>query len=53
MYYGHEFQSKFHWRAEDQGIIHRYIKPASPHLNGKRADQPMRHLQARSVRRDG
>jgi len=32
---GHEFQSKFHWHAEDCGIIHRYIKPASPHLNGK------------------
>lgn len=32
---GHEFQSKFHWHAEDLGIIHRYIKPASPHLNGK------------------
>lgn len=32
---GHEFQSKFHWHAGDCGIIHRYIKPASPHLNGK------------------
>lgn len=32
---GHEFQSKFHWHCEDCGIIHRYIKPASPHLNGK------------------
>jgi transposase InsO family protein len=32
---GHEFQSKFHWHAEDCGIIHRYIKPASLHLNGK------------------
>ena len=32
---GHEFQSKFHWHAQDWGIIHRYIKPASPHLNGK------------------
>lgn len=32
---GHEFQSKFHWHAEDCGIIHRYIRPASPHLNGK------------------
>lgn len=31
----HEFQSKFHWHADDNGIIHRYIKPASPHLNGK------------------
>jgi transposase InsO family protein len=32
---GHEFQSQFHWHAKDCGIIHRYIKPASPHLNGK------------------
>jgi transposase InsO family protein len=32
---GHEFQSKFHWHARDHGIIHRYIRPASPHLNGK------------------
>jgi len=32
---GHEFQSKFHWHAEDCGLIHQYIKPASPHLNGK------------------
>ena len=32
---GHEFQSKFHWHAKDCGIIHRYIKKASPHLNGK------------------
>lgn len=32
---GHEFQSKFHWYAQDSGIIHQYIKPASPHLNGK------------------
>jgi len=32
---GHEFQSKFHWHAEDSGMIHRYIRPASPHLNGK------------------
>ena len=32
---GHEFQSKFHWHAEDLGIVHRYIKPVIPHLNGK------------------
>ena len=32
---GHEFQSKFHWHVEDLGMIHRYIKPKSPHLNGK------------------
>ncbi len=30
-----EFQSKLHWHAEDCGIAHRHIKPASPHLNGK------------------
>ena len=33
--YGHEFQAKFHWHVEDQGIRHAYIKPASPQLNGK------------------
>lgn len=32
---GHEFQAKFHWRVEDQGIRHAYIKPRSPQLNGK------------------
>ena len=32
---GHEFQTKFHWHCEDLGIRHVYIKPASPHLNGK------------------
>jgi transposase InsO family protein len=32
---GHEFQSRFHWHAEDRGVVHRYIRPASPHLNGK------------------
>ena len=32
---GHEFQTKFHWHVEDQGIRHVYIKPASPNLNGK------------------
>ena len=31
----HEFQSKFHWHAQDYGILHRYIKPVNPHLNGK------------------
>ena len=25
---GHEFQAKFHWHVEDQGIRHAYIKPA-------------------------
>ena len=32
---GHEFQAKFHWHCEDLGIRHVYIKPATPHLNGK------------------
>jgi len=32
---GHEFQAKFHWRVEDLGMQHVYIKPRSPHLNGK------------------
>lgn len=32
---GHEFQAKFHWHCEDLGIRHVYIRPASPHLNGK------------------
>jgi len=32
---GHEFQAKFHWYVEDLGMIHVYIKPASPNLNGK------------------
>ena len=32
---GHEFQAKFHWYVEDQGIRHVYIKPRSPQLNGK------------------
>ncbi|WP_285620602.1 IS481 family transposase [Actinoallomurus iriomotensis] len=32
---GAEFQSGFHWHALDKGLAHSYIKPASPHLNGK------------------
>jgi transposase InsO family protein len=32
---GHEFHAKFHWHLHDIGINHVYIKPASPHLNGK------------------
>ena len=32
---GHEFEAKFHWYVEDQGIRHAYIKPRSPQLNGK------------------
>jgi transposase InsO family protein len=32
---GHEFQARFHWHVEDQGMRHSYIKPHSPQLNGK------------------
>jgi transposase InsO family protein len=32
---GHEWQAQFHWHVEDKGIRHVYIKPRSPHLNGK------------------
>ena len=32
---GHEFQTMFHWHASELGLIHVYIKPASPNLNGK------------------
>ena len=32
---GHEFQTKFHWYVEDQGIRHAYIKRGTPQLNGK------------------
>jgi len=32
---GSEFQAKFHWHIEDLGMVHVYIKPASPNLNGK------------------
>ena len=32
---GHEFQVKFHWHVEGLGIQHVYIRPRSPHLNGK------------------
>ena len=32
---GSEFQAKFHWHVKDLGMIHVYIKPASPNLNGK------------------
>jgi transposase InsO family protein len=32
---GAEFQSSFHWHLLDRGIQHRYIKPATPRLNGK------------------
>jgi len=32
---GAEFQSAFHWHVEGQDIRHVYIKPRTPHLNGK------------------
>ncbi len=33
---GHEFQWQFHWYVEKElGISHVYIRPRSPHLNGK------------------
>lgn len=32
---GHEFQAKFHWHCLDLGMNHVYIRPRSPHLNGK------------------
>ncbi|GLY85967.1 integrase core domain-containing protein [Actinoallomurus iriomotensis] len=32
---GAEFQSGFHWHALYKRFTHSYIKPASPHLNGK------------------
>lgn len=32
---GAEFQSAFYWHIHDLGIRHRYIKPATPRLNGK------------------
>ena len=32
---GHEFQARFHWLVEDQGMKHVYIKPGTPQLNGK------------------
>jgi hypothetical protein len=32
---GSEFQSAFHLHLLDQGVEHRYIRPATPRLNGK------------------
>ena len=32
---GAEFQSRFHWHLETQDIRHVYIRPRTPHLNGK------------------
>jgi len=32
---GAEFQSHFHWHLDGLGIRHVYIRPRTPHLNGK------------------
>jgi transposase InsO family protein len=32
---GAEFQSRFHWHLETRDIRHVYIRPRTPHLNGK------------------
>ncbi len=32
---GAEFQSRFHWHLEAHDIRHVYIRPGTPHLNGK------------------
>ena len=32
---GAEFQSQFHWHVEGMDIRHVYIRPRTPHLNGK------------------
>jgi transposase InsO family protein len=32
---GAEFQSQFHWHAQSLDIRHVYIRPRTPHLNGK------------------
>nr|WP_027927470.1 IS481 family transposase [Amycolatopsis benzoatilytica] len=32
---GTEFGTQFHWHVLDKGIGHVYIKPRTPHLNGK------------------
>ena len=32
---GHEFQTKFQWHVSDLSMLHVYIKPATPRLNGK------------------
>ena len=32
---GAEFQSHFHWHLEEHDIRHVYIRPRTPHLNGK------------------
>jgi transposase InsO family protein len=30
-----EFQSKFHWHLQERDIRHVYIRPRTPHLNGR------------------
>jgi len=32
---GAEFQAQFHWHLESLDIRHIYIRPRTPHLNGK------------------
>jgi hypothetical protein len=32
---GHEFEARFHFHVEDQGIRNAYIKPRTLRLNGK------------------
>lgn len=32
---GSEFQTSFHWHVLDKGFSHKYIRPATPRLNGK------------------
>jgi transposase InsO family protein len=32
---GAEFQSRFHWHLESRDVRHVYIRPRTPHLNGK------------------
>jgi transposase InsO family protein len=32
---GAEFQSRFHWHLEKRDVRHVYIRPRTPHLNGK------------------
>jgi transposase InsO family protein len=32
---GAEFQSRFHWHLDALDIRHVYIRPRTPHLNGK------------------
>jgi transposase InsO family protein len=32
---GAEFQSQFHWHLETRDVRHVYIRPRTPHLNGK------------------